>query len=417
MPDIVQHQHRTSYTYEKFVAVSQSPRLKTNNNKFNANYSSVYNLKRSIASLPPLSLQTFNDNVLAADERAQRDCSACQMVFEDLKTYQSHLKSRHHLQKLNNTEKEKVFNRKAPDTESPLDHLAAISSQIENLELSDYASDASEENLEIFQDEIDDVPVFEESSCLFCREVSPDLEQNIAHMHCHGFTIPDREHIIDVTSFLSYLHVLITRFNECILCGAIRSSIEGIRAHMIDKSHCKVNNAQGTEFADFYEFPDSTEGVNSRGKRTQSETRLLHGAAELNLPSGKTLGHRSRAHLYRQHLPSNPADGQRKTLTDSTESQSPFLAHRDMRVTSRSKMGLVGLSDLERKSLRAVEKKMMRVEMRARNEYRAVLEKGGNKQKYFKVSYSLGYCNYLILTLLSAGCSWSSKWLRMTLTF
>lgn len=344
----------------------------------------VYNLKRRIASLSPLSLQTFNETVLAADVRSQRECSACQKVFENSKIYQSHLKSRNHLQNLNNTEREASFENRAPATESSLGHLAAISSQIENLDISDTGSNSSEEeNEEDTQEELDNVPVFEESNCLFCRQESPDLEQNIAHMSSHGLTIPDRKHLIDVTSFLSYLHVLITQFNECICCGAVRSSIEGVRAHMIDKSHCKVN-IKDTEFADFYEFPESNEEDDSKGNRTQIEAQLVQDAEELKLPSGKTLGHRSRAYLYRQHLPSNSPDGQRKALTDSTEGSSSFSAHRDMRMTSRSNMGVVGLSDLEKRSLRVVERKIMRVEMRARNEYRAALEKGGNKQKYFK---------------------------------
>jgi len=318
--------------------------------------------------------------------RSQGECSTCQKVFENLKTYQSHLKSRNHLQKLNNTERDESLEIRTPARKSSLDHLAAISSQIENLDISDSESNASEENnKESSQEERDDVPVFEESNCLFCRVVSPDLEQNITHMHSHGFVIPDREHIINVASFLSYLHVLITRFNECICCGAVRSSIDGVKAHMSDKSHCKVN-IKDSELMDFYEFSESDDEGGSKGPNERVERGPKQGVEEFTLPSGKVVGHRSRVHLYHQHLPSTSADGQRKALADSKEASSSFSAHADRRLTSRTNMGVIGLSDIEKRSLRVVERKMMRVEMRARNEYRAALEKGGNKQKYFKVS-------------------------------
>jgi len=387
------------------VAVSQSlhPQLLS----CDPNIYSVYNLKRRIASLSPLSFQTFDDTVLNADVRSQEECSACQKVFEDSKAYRNHLKSRNHLQKLNIADSEKSFESRAPTTGTTLDHLAAISSQIENLDISDSGSDATEEeNVENLQDELDEIPEFQESNCLFCREVSPDLAQNIVHMHIHRFDIPDQDHLIDITSFLSYLHVLITRFNECVCCGAVRSSIDGIKAHMIDKSHCKVN-IKDTEFADFYEFPESNEEGEHKEKIERLGTRSIQGTEELTLPSGKIIGHRSRAYIYRQHLPSNSSDGQQKALTDSIEAQSSLSTHSDRRMTSRDDMGVIGLSDLEKRSLRIVERKILRVEMRARNEYRAALEKGGNKQKYFKVRFHNTGIDSCAKTSFPARCSWS----------
>ncbi len=49
-------------------------------------------------------------------------------------------------------------------------------------------------------------------------------------------------------------------------------------------------------------------------------------------------------------------------------------------------MGLAGVSLLQRKALGVLEKKMLKREARAQNQYRSMVEKGGNKQKYFKVS-------------------------------
>lgn len=47
--------------------------------------------------------------------------------------------------------------------------------------------------------------------------------------------------------------------------------------------------------------------------------------------------------------------------------------------------GLIGLSESEMRAVRATEKKMAKMEVRARNLYAARVERGANKQKYFKV--------------------------------
>ena len=47
---------------------------------------------------------------------------------------------------------------------------------------------------------------------------------------------------------------------------------------------------------------------------------------------------------------------------------------------------MVGVPEAQQCAMRVTEKKMLKLEMRARNEYRAAVEKGGNQQKYFKVS-------------------------------
>ena len=47
---------------------------------------------------------------------------------------------------------------------------------------------------------------------------------------------------------------------------------------------------------------------------------------------------------------------------------------------------LTGLSEFQRRALMAVELKVEKMEARARNEYLSMVEKGGNKQKTYRVS-------------------------------
>ena len=51
-------------------------------------------------------------------------------------------------------------------------------------------------------------------------------------------------------------------------------------------------------------------------------------------------------------------------------------------------MGMVGVPELKRRALGVLEKKMLKRQVRAQNQHRAVVEKGANKQKFFKVGRS-----------------------------
>jgi pre-60S factor REI1 len=52
-----------------------------------------------------------------------------------------------------------------------------------------------------------------------------------------------------------------------------------------------------------------------------------------------------------------------------------------------AEMSLAGVSALQQRALMVVEKKMEGLQARVRNEYQAGVERGGNKQKTFRVKH------------------------------
>jgi pre-60S factor REI1 len=196
------------------------------------------------------------------------------------------------------------------------------------------------------------------TSCLFCNHQSSSLEDNLTHMSSsHSFFIPDAEYLIDLPGLITYLGEKIAVGNVCIFCnekGREFRSLDAVRKHMVDKSHCKI--AYGTEndrleISDYYDFSSSYPGAGTKKKKDQSlskppaeddeewedaedvednevdevveepstgtededededeslpENQVTYGDTnyELVLPSGVRIGHRSMRRYYAQSLP------------------------------------------------------------------------------------------------------------------
>jgi pre-60S factor REI1 len=339
-----------------------------------------------MASLPAIVESIFKEKVLEEKPESTRPgskCSTCQKVFDGTKAYQNHLKSRNHLEKLAATVEDDVAEDKIVDD---VQQLATVASRMENLKIEE---SSSEEEHEEDNDEVED---FDEEICLFCLHDSEGLDENVAHMQkSHGLFIPNQANLTDLASFLNYLHTLIAQFHECLYCGTSRNSAEGARAHMRSKGHCMVN-LDSDELGEFWE--------DAAGEKGQIE--MKSDEEKMALPGGKVVARRDQARRYRQHLPSVEIRAQRRAIAAaesedvSTESGEPSssasaaaAANQERSLTTRvpkTEMGLIGLSDVEKRSLRVVEKHMLKIEMRARNEYRAGLERRGNAQRHFKVS-------------------------------
>ncbi|KAM6479900.1 C2H2 type zinc-finger-domain-containing protein [Trichoderma sp. SZMC 28011] len=123
-------------------------------------------------------------------------------------------------------------------------------------------------------------PEFNPGQCLFCGTENDTFEDNLAHMSKeHSFAIPyEADLTVEPVTLIGYLHLVIYGYRECILCATNRSSVEGIQHHMMAKGHCRFNVTSDT--ADFYNI----------------STLEYHADEELlRLPSGKLLGHRTRA--------------------------------------------------------------------------------------------------------------------------
>ena len=345
------------------------------------NKNSVYNLKRHIASLPPISITVFQKQVLASesgnDEEEesspfQKSCTACEQQYTNRKAWQAHLKSRNHTQKTAET-----------------DYSLPDESQPSTLSSNTYEEDPSANKEESFS------PL----QCLFCVVESASMDSNLTHMsHAHSFFIPDAEYLIDTESLLSYLFAVVSVIHECLFCGSSKTTKFGVQDHMRGKGHCKVDfEVDEHDLKQFYDFSGD---LNEEGDQPKTELTLISNEDELRLPSGKVLGHRSRARLFRQNLsdhPSSSLSSRQQLLTEAqaqaepepeNESETVPMPSRDRRLAMRAgtSTSLMGVPELQQRALIAIEKKMEKMETRAKNEYQHVLEKGGNKQKRYKVA-------------------------------
>jgi pre-60S factor REI1 len=324
---------------------------------------SVYNLKRRIASLPPISEMAFHKQVPTSDSENdeaedsssfEQSCIACEQHYTNRKTWQAHLRSRNHIQK------------SAENTLS-----------LNSLE-EDQPTDEEEQ--------------FSPLQCLFCNVESTSLDSNLTHMsHAHSFFIPDAEYLIDMESLLSYLFAIVAVFHECLFCGSLRSNKFAVQDHMRGKGHCKVDfEDDDHQLKQFYDFSgDVDDDGEDDGEELAEGVTLVPDEDELRLPSGKILGHRLRARYFRQNLSqraSSTPSSQQQLLTEA-EFEPATIESKDRRVAMRAgtSTSLVGVPELQQRALMAVENKMLKIETIARNAYQFKLEKEGNRQKRYKV--------------------------------
>ena len=345
---------------------------------------SVYNLKRHIASLPPISITVFQKQVLASESGNeeeeesslfQRSCTACEQHYTDRKAWQAHLKSRNHDQKTAET-----------------DSKASLLS--DERPLSTLSLDARGEDPSANKEEN-----FSPMQCLFCIVESASMDSNLTHMsHAHSFFIPDAEYLIDMESLLSYLFAVVSVFHECLYCGSSKTTKFGVQDHMRGKGHCKVDFEDDEhDLKQFYDFSGDSD---NEGDQPKTGLPLVPNEDELRLPSGKVLGHRSHARIFRQNLsdhPSSSLSSRQQLLTEAeavveagagNESETVPMPSRDRRLAMRAgtSTSLMGVPEPQQRALIAIEKKMEKMETREKNEYQHVLEKGGNKQKRYKVA-------------------------------
>ncbi|TAQ90698.1 hypothetical protein B7494_g973 [Chlorociboria aeruginascens] len=324
----------------------------------------VYNLKRRIASLPPISETAFHKHVPTVDSENdegegsppfEQSCIACEQHYTNRKTWRAHLRSRNHIQK---------------SAENPL----ASNSYEEG-----HPPDAEEQCSPL--------------QCLFCNVESTSSDSNLTHMsHAHSFFIPDAEYLIDMESLLSYLFAIVAVFHECLFCGSLRSSKFAVQDHMRGKGHCKVDFEDDLhQLKQFYDFSGNVDEDEEDDREELAEgVTLVPVEDELRLPSGKILGHRSRARYFHKNLPQRASStpySQQQILPDA-ESEPATIESKERRVAMRAgtSTSLAGVPALQQQALMAIENKMLKIETIARNAYQFKLEKEGNRQKRYKVA-------------------------------
>jgi len=125
------------------------------------------------------------------------------------------------------------------------------------------------------------------SRCLFCNYESPSQKLSVLHMgKFHGMFIPEQSYLIDLEGLINYLYVKITELHECLYCGKIKSTTNGVQTHMRDKGHCMIafeSEEEMIEVGQFYDFQStySDPGDDDQDTDMEDSGEKTHGGVRL----------------------------------------------------------------------------------------------------------------------------------------
>ena len=418
------------------------------------NYYSLYNMKRRIASLPPVSQETFNEKVLAAKATStaaaakasfEKTCDACQKTFYSENTYRNHVKSSKHRSREAQLHKEH-----SDDASSVMSSNFSLGEPINRRgsqsSVSKVADTLKSTTIEEQDEEMEEGEYWE-SHCLFCNSPSSKIHANVDHMYkAHGMFIPEKDYLVDLNGLIHYLYRKINENFECLYCHTIKSNAGAIRTHMRDKSHCMIafeSEEEQIEIGQYYDFRStysddegqsagsggvkvsgSDEDVDQDGWETETsvssmdededeggyknEPVVYQTEYEMHLPSGRSIGHRSLARYYRQNLRNYPTAEEREARQLAIENgevapeeQKPKghdNHHRAVISRGNGGSGMVGVTDTQRSQAITSERKdrsrAIRQELRVRNR----VNRAANHQQHFRVCSSSFLRMYLYLT-------------------
>ncbi|CAH8435400.1 unnamed protein product [Schistosoma turkestanicum] len=318
----------------------------------------IYNLKRIVSHLPPISEDIFiqKKQLIAAETPVviqKTYCDACKKSFSNNKSFSAHLNSKRH-----------IHNSQLSRTKTTQTVINSPKPAVEN---------CSTESLPL-------------GSCLFCdRHISlnsvsnaslddtekTDLAKRVLnHMFdVHKFSVPFPERLTDPAGLLIELGRIVGEERCCLACGRqfygscvegsdnTRISLSAVRNHMLDKpghkqiwmgvedpvqvallvaeaeeesnSDCEVNYpkaalAGGELFSQFYD-----QSVVAPPFLLSDDEDVY----EVRLPSGTVLGHRKLKTIYKQHLAAT--DGAKLTNCDNGQ-KSLSILRPDFKMLKRS---------------------------------------------------------------------------------
>ena len=274
---------------------------------------SRYNLKRRVASLPPLSFEYFTEKVLTAQATSsaaaakasfEKSCSACQKTYYSENAYQNHLKSQKHRLRVKTSQSgngalqddavslksSSTFTLGEPidvapensadaDAEPLTSDLAdslkdsALTDPISTSHLTQHPHRPAIQNGAVQENQTqipqkDAVPVVSDSAterfevplnhCMFCNYEAPTFDAGVLHMNkFHGMFIPEQQYLVDLEGLIRYLYAKIKRNHECLYCHKLKSTMSSIQTHMRDKGHCMIafeTEEEMIEVGQFYDF-------------------------------------------------------------------------------------------------------------------------------------------------------------------
>ncbi|KAI9321915.1 C2H2 type zinc-finger-domain-containing protein [Dichotomocladium elegans] len=254
-----------------------------------------YNLKRKIADLDPVDAEQFAQKVLAQQARNREEqerqgfiyeCHVCRKSYTSENGYHNHIRSKKHREL---EIKKEIITQHQP---ARLHHVGPLFSDV---------SDLSEQS-DLEDGAMAAARLDPHALCIFCVFRSKNFECNLEHMsRVHGFFLPDQEYLVDQRGLILYLAGKIEQENLCLYCngrGKEYKSAHAVRAHMIEKGHCKMaydDSEDPVKLLEYYDFEPLQE----------IEEPVVSSVQELVLNSGVRLGHRKDMKIFKQRLRKN----------------------------------------------------------------------------------------------------------------
>lgn len=294
-----------------------------------------YNLKRRVASLPPLDASVFAEKVLANKATAQataakaafeKICGACQRTYYSENAYLNHLSSQKHranvvrlgttsvigeddttsvmsstfsLGETTTTEADSIADPEAKaEFEQVVDGIKKASLRDEDQGpqrppapgLSAQKAHEKEHPLSASPsipvasaavNSVDFAPNISIQKCLFCNVDSPTVPLNVHHMSkFHGMYIPEQDYLVDLNGLLNYLYQKIHDLYECLYCGQIKHTVSGVQTHMRDKGHCMIafdSEKEMVEVGQFYDFSSTYSDAEEEDEEEMEHSRAAAG--------------------------------------------------------------------------------------------------------------------------------------------
>ena len=223
------------------------------------------------------------------------------------------------------------------------------------------------------------------------------MDNNVKHMSLtHSLFIPSPGQLSDMESLLGYLAVIIFGYHECLYCGLEKGSLDGVQTHMRDKGHCMIKVDAESELLDFWDLSDEDPSDDEGKEPSGSNKATKISDTEMKLPSGAVINprfdttqrhakSRTRSLQYRSRRAELQAIAAlEKDQEDASETRSLPLRDQERRVAVRGEMGLIGVSNAQKRALQITEQKMKRREALAKATLRHAIEQQPVKTKYYK---------------------------------
>lgn len=234
-------------------------------------------------------------DVVSMSGQAMHTCTACAIEFEDPTEHREHFKQEWHIY---NT-KRRVAGLQ-PISESVWDEkLARIREQQQQVQSELAEKEAQRMNYFMKSSPKREwvPPPIDELTCFFDNTRMESLEDNLAYMSLkHSFFIPYIEWVSDWAGLMRTLCARIIEQHQCFTCGKIFRTAAAVQGHMSDSGHTRINLDDDDLIAQlepFFDFSSKEEIVD--------ELDILEDGS-LQLPSGATLTHRDFAFIYKQKV-------------------------------------------------------------------------------------------------------------------